>query len=206
MKKLFSISLACLIMAGLLLGCGKSLEADRDTVYVQKKGTVVSAAIADFDKDYYDEEELKKYIDERVGDYQEEHGKNSVSIDKFSVEEGVAKLFIKYAGCKEYEDFNGVTLFSGTVPQALAEGYGFDAEFTEIEDGKAAGSADSKAVSETDAKVIILSEKVDVKVDGTIRYVSSQYTTIKAKDTVSIQLPEEAEDGEESALVYVVYE
>jgi hypothetical protein len=59
---------------------------------------------------------------------------------------------------------------------------------------------------DTDYKVVVLSEKVDVKVDGTIRYVSSQYTTIKAKDTVSIQLPEEAEDGEESALVYVVYE
>lgn len=207
MKKLFSISLALLAIAGLLTGCGKSLEADRDTVYVQKKGTVVSAAIADFDKDYYDEEELKKYIDERVEGYQQEHGKDSVSIDKFSVEEGVAKLFIKYAGYAEYEDFNGVTLFSGTVPQALAEGYRFDdAEFTEVKDGEAAGSADSKAVSETDAKVIILSEKVDVKVDGTIRYVSSQYTTIKAKDTVSIQLPEEAEDGEESALVYVVYE
>ena len=62
MKKLFSICLVCLAIAGLLTGCGKSLEADRDTVYVQKKGTVTSAAISDFDKDYYDEEELKKLI------------------------------------------------------------------------------------------------------------------------------------------------
>ena len=206
MKKLFSISLACLIMAGLLLGCGKSLEADRDTVYVQKKGTVVSAAIADFDKDYYDEEELKNYIDERVADYQEEHGKNTVSIDEFSVEDGVAKLFIKYSGCEDYQNFNDVTLFSGTIPQALAEGYSFEEDFTEIEDGEAAGSVKKDAVADLDAKVIILSEKVDVKVDGTIRYVSSRYTTMKAKDTVSIQLPEESEDGEESALVYVIYE
>ena len=109
MKKIFSIGLVCLALAGLLTGCGKSLEADRDTVYVQKKGTVVSAAIADFDKDYYDEEELKKYIDERVEDYQGEHGKKSVSVEEFSVEEGVAKLLIKYAGCEDYEDFNGVT-------------------------------------------------------------------------------------------------
>ena len=151
MKKLYSIGLVCLLMAGLLTGCGKSLEADRDTVYVQKKGTVVSAAIADFDKDYYD-------------DYQEEHGKKSVSVDEFSVEEGVAKLLIQYAGCEEYEDFNGVTLFSGTIPQALAEGYGFDEEFTEIADGKAAGTVDSKTITDLDAKVIVLSEKVDVKV------------------------------------------
>ena len=206
MKKIFSIGLACLMIAGLLTGCGKSLDADRDTVYVQKKGTVVSAAIADFDKDYYDEEELNAYIDERVENYQNEHGKDSVSIDEFSVEEGIAKLMIKYKGCEEYEDFNEVTLFSGTVPQALAEGFDFDAEFTEIEDGKAAGTVGKEQVTDTDAKVIILSEKVDVKVDGTIQYVSSQYTTMKAKDTVSIQLPEEVADGEESTLVYVIYQ
>ena len=61
MKKFIIISLAMVVIAGLLTGCGKSLEADRDTVYIQKKGNVVSAAIADFDKDYYDEEELKKF-------------------------------------------------------------------------------------------------------------------------------------------------
>ncbi|MCI9137571.1 MAG: hypothetical protein HFH48_08400, partial [Lachnospiraceae bacterium] len=66
MRKMISVGLVCLVMAGLITGCGKSLEANRDTVYVQKKGTVVSAAIADLDKDYYDEEELKSYIDERV--------------------------------------------------------------------------------------------------------------------------------------------
>ena len=88
----------------------------------------------------------------------------------------------------------------------MAEGFDFDAEFTEIEDGKAAGTVGKEQVTDTDAKVIILSEKVDVKVDGTIQYVSSQYTTMKAKDTVSIQLPEEVADGEESTLVYVIYQ
>lgn len=206
MKKMISVSLVCLVIAGLMTGCGKSLEADRDTVYVQKKGTVVSAAIADLDKDYYDEEELKSYIDEKVEKYQEEHGKDSVEVDDFSVEEGTAKLFIKYAGCEDYEDFNEVTLFSGTIPQALAEGYDFDAEFTAVEDGKAAGSVDKKKIVDLDAKVIVLSEKVDVKVDGTVQYVSSQYTAIKEKDIVSIQLPEEVKDGEESSLVYIIYQ
>ena len=99
-----------------------------------------------------------------------------------------------------------MTLFSGTVPQALAEGYDFDTKFTAVEDGKAAGSTDKKTIVDLDAKVIVLSEKVDVKVDGTVQYVSSQYTTIKGKDTVSIQLPEEVEDGEESSLVYIIYQ
>ncbi|MFG6384758.1 MAG: hypothetical protein K1V96_10940 [Lachnospiraceae bacterium] len=206
MKKIISISLVCLLITGLLTGCGKSLEADRDTVYVQKKGTIISAAIADFDKDYYQEEELKNYVDDRIQAYQSTHGQKSIQIDDFSVEEGIAKLFIKYAGYEDYQEFNDVTLFSGTVPQALAAGYKFDTEFSEIVDEKVTGNIENTKIMELDAKIIILSEKVDVKVDGTVQYVSSKYTTIKAEDTVSIQLTEDAEDGEESTLVYIIYQ
>ena len=52
MKKIISISLVCLLIAGLFSACGDALVADRDTVYVQKKGKVVCAAISEFDKDY----------------------------------------------------------------------------------------------------------------------------------------------------------
>lgn len=205
MRRIISISLVCLLMAGLFSACGKSLEADRDTVYIQKKGSIIGAAIADFDKDYYDEEELKAFAEERVQEYQEEHGKNSVTIDKFSVEEGTAKLYMKYAGYEDYQEFNEVTLFSGTVPQALAAGFTFDTDFTKIKDGKAAGSVENTEVVDTDYKVVVLSEKVEVKVDGSVQYMSSDYTSLKGKDTVTVQVPEEAEDGEELSLVYIVY-
>lgn len=205
MKKIFSISLVCLLTAGLFSACGSSLEADRDTVYVQKRGKVICAAVSDFDKDYYDEGELEKYIEERVQAYQQEHDDKSVEIDRFSVEDGVAKLYMKYKDCESYQDFNEVTLFSGTVPQALAAGFTFDAEFTEVKDGEASGSVENTTVMDSDCKVVILSEKIDVKVDGTIQYMSSDYTTIKSKDTVSIEVPQEAEDGSEMSLVYVVY-
>ena len=191
MKKVISVSLICLLMTGLLSACGNSLTADRDTVYVQKKGKVICAAISEFDKEYYDAEELRKYIEERVQAYQEEHGKKSVGIEEFTVEDKVAKLYMKYEDCESYQDFNEVTLFSGTVPQALAAGFNFNTEFTEIKD--------------SDCKVVILSEKIDVKVDGTVQYISSDYTTIKSKDTVAIEVPQEAKDGSEMTLVYIVY-
>lgn len=205
MKKIISISLVCLMIAGLFSACGDSLEADRDTVYVQKKGKVICAAVSDFDKEYYDAQELEKYVEEWVSAYQQEHGKNSVVIDSFAVENGVAKLYMKYKDCENYQNFNEVTLFSGTVPQALAAGYTFNAPFTQIEDGKAAGNVENTTVMDTDYKVVILSEKVDVKVDGTVQYMSTDYTTLKSKDTVSIAVPEEEGDGSEMSLVYIVY-
>ena len=57
-----------------------------------------------------------------------------------------------------------------------------------------------------DDKVVILSEKVDVKVDGEVLYMSSEYTALKDEDTVSIQLPEDAEDGESQSLAYIIYQ
>lgn len=206
MKRMISISLVCVMIAGLLTACGSSLDADCNTVYVEKKGTVIGASIEKMDKDYYKEDELKEFIDEKVEAYQKEHEKNSVKVSDFSVKDGVAELFMKYAGYEEYQEFNDVTLFAGTVPQALAAGYDFNTEFTKIKDGKASGEVESSEITESDYKVVVLSEKIDVKVDGTIKYMSSDFTSIKADDTVSIQLPENAEDGAELSLVYIVYE
>ncbi len=206
MKRRISISLVCVMIAGLLTACGNSLDADCNTVYVEKKGTVIGASIEKMDKDYYSEDELEKFIDEKVETYQKNHEKSSVKVSDFSVKDGVAELFVKYAGYEEYQDFNNVTLFAGTVPQALAAGYDFNTKFTEIKDGKASGEVESSKITESDYKVVVLSEKIDVKVDGTIKYISSDYTSLKAKDTVSIKLPENAEDGAELSLVYVIYE
>lgn len=206
MKKKISISVVCVIMAGLLSACGNSFKADCNTVYVQKNGTVKGASIEKLDKENYSEEELEEFIDEKVEAYQKEHDKKSVKVSDFSVKDGVAKLFMEYAGYEDYQELNGVTLFAGTVPQALAAGYDFDTTFTGVKDGKASDEVESDEVKESDYKVIILSEKIDVKVDGTIKYMSSDYTSVKAEDTVSIQLPEDAEDGADLSLVYIVYE
>lgn len=205
-KSILWVCLGCLLLTVPFAGCGKPFEAERDTVYVQKKGTVVGAAVASLDKDYYDEEELKQYVEGQVADYQKEHGKESVEIDRFSVEDGVARLYIRYAGCGDYQSMNEVTLFSGTIPQALVEGFDFNAKFREVEDGKLTGTVDSAAIMDMDAKVVVLSEKVDVKVDGKIRYVSSDSATVSGEDTVSLKPAEDAGDAQEDSLVYVVYE
>lgn len=206
MKRIISVGLVVIIIAGLLSGCGKSFDAEQNTVYVQKKGTIIGAAIEKLDKEYYQEEELKEFVETKVAEYQKKHEKKSVKLDDFSVKEDVAKLFIKYAGYEDYQNFNEVILFAGTVPEALAAGYDFNTTFTKIKDGKASGSAASDKLKDTDYKVVILNEKIEVKVDGEIQYISSDFTTMKSKDTVSVKLTKDAQDGEELSLVYLLYE
>ncbi|MEG0963345.1 MAG: hypothetical protein RR139_11680 [Lachnospiraceae bacterium] len=206
MKKIISIGLVGIMLAGLLTACGTSLKADCDTVYVKKNGTVIGAAVEEFEKDYYDADELKTFIEDEVAQYQKEHEKKSVKIHEFSVKDKTAKLFIKFKGYKDYQDFNNVTLFTGTVPQALAAGYDFATEFRKVKDTKLGDTVDNSKILSSDDKVVVLSEKIDVKVDGTIKYVSSANVKIKSKDLVSLQSQETAETGNELSLVYVIYE
>ncbi len=205
MKRYMSLLLIGVLLLS-LTACGKPLKVDQNTIYVQKKGKIISAIVQKFDKDYYDAEELNAYVNERVEAYVSTHEKDSVKVEEFSVEEGVARLNVQYAGYADYAALNEVELFAGTVPQALAEGYDFNDEFVKVEDGALGAKATKdEIIALADYKVVILSEKLDVKVDGTIAYASAANTSLSAKDTVSITMPEDAMDGEELSLTYIIY-
>lgn len=207
MKRIISLGLIAAALAVVLTACGRDLNVDRNTVYVQKKGKIMEVTVEPFDKGYYSQEELEAYVNERVEAYAADHGEKSVKMDKFEVEDGTATLHIEYEGYEDYANFNGVRMFAGTVPQALAAGYDFDTDFLAVEGGVLGETADPVTVMSNDKyKTVILSAKEDVKVDGTVVYVSSKYTSIAAKDTVSISLPEDAMDGEELSLTYIIYE
>lgn len=196
-----------LLSACLLAGCGSRLDVDCDTVYVQKKGTVVSASIEPFEKDYYDAEELKAFVDDEIASYQEKYVDASLELDKFGVENDTAKLYIKFGTCDEYARFNGVELFNGSVVQAQAEGYQFDTELVEVENGnKKDGKVDiDPVINNVDNKVVIIKQNIDVKVPGKVLYVSAQNTTLKGKDTVSIGASEDSVNPEDTVLSYIIY-
>lgn len=60
-----------------------------------------------------------------------------MKLKSLDVEDGKAHLTVSYGSSKEYSAFNGTDMFCGTIAEALAAGYDFDAEFASIEDGKA---------------------------------------------------------------------
>ena len=70
-----------LLCVGLLSGCGTSLEGEESVVYVGKKGVIESLDVESLDQSYYDETELKSYVDAEVKDYTAEHGKNAVEVE-----------------------------------------------------------------------------------------------------------------------------
>ncbi len=202
MRKIVSLSLAAVLGCGLLAGCGK-LDVTRDTVYIQKNGKVTAASVDKLDKDYYSAEELEEYVNQTVAEYTAANDDKSLKVELFEAEEGNVKLNLKYASVQDYVSFNGTELFSGTVADAKSAGYDFDTSFSSVEEGAVTSEADAATIlSEGENKIVITNEPVDVKIDGTVLYISSEGTSMVDKSTVSIAEPAE---NQVLGLNYIIY-
>lgn len=188
MKRLGCIGLTIMICAGMLAGCGSSLEADTNTVYVSKHGKVVSMDVEQLDQSYYDETELKEFVDSAVEVYNTEMGKNSVKVDDLTVEMA--------------QQNSGWTMKRWMIIQRLMvwncmrvkscrhwlPGYDFDTDFAGVDkDGSVTGVTRGDILAQEDLKVVIIKANTDVKIDGKILYVSCDNVTVTGKDSVSIK-------------------
>ncbi|MCR4841974.1 MAG: hypothetical protein K5840_01795 [Eubacterium sp.] len=146
MKKITSLVLCVALSVGMLAGCGcgSSYQSDVSAISVRDDGSILAVSVEELDQSYYDEEELKTYIDDAVSEYTSANEDVTVKVQSLKVSDSVATLNMKYDSAQTYSDFNGVTLFTGTVAEALAAGYEFDCSFASISDG---ASSDASAAS-----------------------------------------------------------
>ncbi len=190
-----------ILCMGLLSGCSKKTDVDTSTVFIEKKGKITSVDVEALDKDYYDEAELESYITDHVNDYTSENG-NTVEMASFTVTDQVAKLQMQYDSYEDYTAFNGIELYDGTVVEAEAAGYDFDTDFISASDEDTKKVSKDDVLADDNNKVVIIKANVDVKVDGTILYVSKENTKVTEKNKVSITGEGSAE---EAALTYIIY-
>lgn len=190
-----------ILCMGLLSGCSKKTDVDTSTVFIEKKGKITSVDVEVLDKDYYDEAELESYITDHVNDYTSENG-NTVEMASFTVTDQVAKLQMQYDSYEDYTAFNGIELYDGTVVEAEAAGYDFDTDFISASDEDTKKVSKDDVLADDNNKVVIIKANVDVKVDGTILYVSKENTKVTEKNKVSITGEGSAE---EAALTYIIY-
>ncbi|MBO5246365.1 MAG: hypothetical protein J6B28_03795 [Eubacterium sp.] len=194
MKKIGKIGLLSALAMTLLTGCGTEFSADTDTVYVGKKGVIKGANVASFDKEYYDETELSDFITDTVDTYVSKAGDGTVEIVEFAVENGVAHVYLDYAASEDYAEFNGVDFFAGSVLDAKAEGYEIPNNLTAVTDKEVAWDDEKN-------QIIIVGQQTQVRVDGTILFVSpnAKVTDKNTADVTYDLLDENAE------LAYIVY-
>ena len=202
MRKIKCFGLMLVLCMGVFTGCAGKMNVTTSTVYVDKKGHIISVDVEELNQEDYDVSELEEYITENVTAYTAEYGE-VVSKEAFKTEDGMAKLEMKYDSYEHYAKLNGIEMYVGTVVQAQADGYNFDTKFNSVSEGEVKGSATKDDVmADDDYKVAIIKANVNVQVPGIIYYVSAQDTEVIGKNTVSIT-GEGA--SEEAALTYVIY-
>ncbi len=208
MRRIWYVVLGIFAAASIATACGSSFKPAESTVYVTDQGTVISADIEDFNEDYYDEEELNDYITESVESYVADNGDGSVEIDSFKIESSNdagsrARLNLTYASYIDYAQFNDVMMFAGTVSEAQQEQYELGQNFQKVEKEALAGSMDiSEILDEEEWKIVIIRENTNVKVDGTVRYVSDGNAQPVGRDTVQVSYDTEDADARPAVIIY----
>lgn len=189
------------LVVGLFAGCGTP-DVSTNTIIVDNKGKVTEALVEDFDKDYYSAEELEAFVDEQIAEYETTHEAGSVKMSGLTVEEGTARMIMKYTSATAYADFHQAAFYVGTVVDAQTAGYKFDTTFYAVTDGAAATTAtEGTAVAAGEGNVLVIQDYIDVQVPGTITYVS-EGVTVTGSGSASIVAANETDVAPVSYIVY----
>ncbi len=174
MKKLiFSTALIlCLVM---LAGCSKNKEIDtnniqKNTLLITKEGTLEAGTVESFDKAYYNLTELDKYVTDKINQYNTAKGNEVITKKNLELKGSNAVLVITYATIDDYNSFNQTDvklLNTGDVNNA---GIDLPQNFSAAKKNKTVTL--SKALENNKYKVLVLKEKLDVLLQGTIKYYS----------------------------------
>lgn len=177
MKKILLV-LSMVLVLGALMGCTDYAEEyDKNTLVVKGNGSLIEVAVEDFSESSVTPEGLSVYITEQIDEYNDAQGKDMVERDDLVTDDmSKVKLVLKY---KDMDSYNGFNLLDCTL-----------ADFSDVDEKDLKGtftSADGKSVKvgkmegTKKAKVLIMSEKTNIILDGNVLYYNKE---VSVKDGV----------------------
>ncbi|SHO47788.1 hypothetical protein [Anaerocolumna xylanovorans] len=174
MRKIF-FSTALLLCLVMLVGCSKNKEIDtkniqKNTFLIKKDGSIEAGTVESFDKAYYNLEELEKYVTDKIGKYNASKGAETIAKKNLELKDANAVLVITYETIDDYNGFNQTDDKLLTTAEAKNGNIELPESFTAVKKHKTVTL--NKALENKKYKVLILKEKLDVLLQGTIKYYS----------------------------------
>lgn len=206
------------VLTGLMVyGC-KGLSSEKSTfepavssIYVTKDGTISSATVESYDKDYYRQEALQEYVMSEVSGYNQSLGAAAVAhnidgadpvpvaVTSCSMKDGRAVVIYQYldgstfqAFAEEYHDEANRTKAFGTdtVSGGRSQGWMTDADFVKAGKGAEASDAGQGELDKLSDERIIMVETdhpVTIQTEGKVLYMTRGVTLT---DSSTVQVPE----------------
>ena len=192
----------------ILTGCGSEAVPDRNTVSIQKDGTIRQTIIERFEQEYYDTNtetlghydidirELEALAQEKINRF----GRGDKIVCE-SIKASGENIIVEmtYQTDNDYADFNNRELFSGTVSEASAQGYSM--KNLVGQDGAAVSEEEISSAGES--RIVIIQtnagEALDVNVYGKIMYTSENISLSGKRDAL-------IDAGEDDVVSYVIFQ
>lgn len=194
-KRIWGVMLLAMLC---LSGCGEAKlpeVIDRPTVIVSNDGSVTAYLVEDFDKAYYDTEELKEMALQEAEEYNNSKVQSledgiPVIVKDVGLVAGNDKLvFVAYDfnTFDVYQHFLGQKLFSGTVMEAQMKNYKFDVSLQNVKDGSELSGA--TLFEDKDKKIIVTDAKAVIYCPGKVTHLSKGaiYNEDGSVDTTAVE-------------------
>lgn len=198
MKK--RVSGLCMILAiGITMtGCKKAGptlltgEINYDTLLVLDNAVAQSALIEDFDKDYYDIEELKVFMNKSIGDYTKIAGEDTVKLESCEVENKVVTAKFSYKSIEHYAKYNEMESAVLSAEEARTN-TSIPEQLTSVDN---TDSVDKSVALEDDKYKVLITNSpgYNIIVDGKVKYYSN-----------AILLNDNSVQANQDGVVVVVY-
>lgn len=132
MKKRLGILILACVSAVVLAGCGSDPlgAVDATTLILEKGGGLTYCLVEDFEKEYYDLQELEEMAKKEAADFNsrvDAGGKGVVTVKKVELLQGSPdriSIVYRFEDSRSFTEFTGSSFFYGTVEEAVyRQGY-----------------------------------------------------------------------------------
>ncbi len=169
-------------------------------IHVKKDKSLTLAYVEDFSKDYYNEAELKKNVENEIASFNSNSKFGKMEISQFVVKDGKAYLYLKAETLDTYKEYFENYMYQGqeckmtigTMGELEEDGAMLLDHYKNVKNGKAVDKIDLS--DQKSLMVIYTTQGEEFSVDGNILYVSDK---VEMDGSIA-----KTTDGEDNYIIY----
>lgn len=166
----------------MLAGCSKKEifittdDITGNTMLVKRDGSLFVAITEEFDKNYYNLDELNEFVSKEVNAYNDMVGSKEVTIEELELKNGKAVMILRYSKMAHYSAFNSMP---AAYFSASTENVALELPSQYVDARKDAKVDKDTAMKNGKNQILVLYEPYEIIVEGDIRFYSDNATFVE---------------------------